>query len=56
MKTGFKTKKKFFQPAKNSAEEKNNCEKYEIADDSELLTISQKIIERNKKVYAELAK
>lgn len=56
MKTNLKAKKNFIFSEKNFGEKKNTQEKYQIADNSELMTVSKKIMERNKKVYAELAK
>ena len=56
MQTNLKAKKNFVFPEKNFSEKKDIQEKYQIADNSELLTVSKKLMERNKKVYAELAK
>ena len=56
MKANLNLKKKVTSARKNFAEEKNNREDYQVSDDSEVLLASEKIIKRNKKVYAELAK
>ena len=56
MKTNLKLKKKFILPQKNFSEKKITREEYQIVNDAELNAISEKIIEQNKKVYAELAK
>lgn len=56
MKTKLKLKKNFIFPQKKFSEKKISPEEYQIVNDDELILISKKIIEQNKKVYAELAK
>jgi len=56
VKTNLKLRKKFIPTQRNFSEEKDNRADYQVADDEELLAVSEKIIKRNKKVYAELAK
>ena len=52
----FEIEKNFVLPKKNIPKEKNNREEMQIINDSELDAISEKIINRNKKIYEELAK
>ena len=56
MKTNLKLKKNFVLPKKNIPKEKNDREEMQIINDSKLNAISEKIINRNKKIYEELAK
>ena len=56
MKANLKLKKNVILSNKNVSKEKNDCKASQIVNDVELLAISEKIINRNKKVYVELAK
>ena len=56
MKANLNLKKKVTSAQKNFAEEKNIRKDYQVADNLKVLSVSEKIIKRNKKIYAELAK